>query len=181
MARMDHADPAADPKLAALYRHIAHTRGHVSNILKTFSHAPEGLERFAALGEYVRYKTVLPARVRELAIMTIARGIQYAWTHHVKPALKAGLTQAELDALNSGAIPASLNDAERAAVGYVAAFANGGRVSDATFAAVQQVFSKRQVTELTLLCGYFLALGFTVNALEVDLEGDWQPLMKPTT
>jgi 4-carboxymuconolactone decarboxylase len=179
VARLSHADPNADPQLAAAYAHIERTRGSVSNILKSFSHAPAGLERFAGLGEYARYQTELPPRVRELAILTIARGIQYAWTHHVTPALKAGVTQEELDSYNAGTIPPSLSAAERAAIAFAREFANAGQVSDATFAEARAHFSERQVTDLILVCGYFIALGYSVNAFQVDLEPDRRPLMKP--
>jgi 4-carboxymuconolactone decarboxylase len=179
VARMTHADPNAKPQLAATYAHIERTRGTVSNVLKSFSHAPEGLERFAALGEYVRYRNALPPRARELAILTIARGIQYAWTHHVTPALKAGVTQAELDAYNTGNVAPTLSSAERAAIAFAREFANGGQVTNASFEEARKHYSERQVTDLMLLCGYFIALGFSVNAFQVDLESDRTPLMKP--
>jgi hypothetical protein len=49
--------------------------------------------------------------------------------------------------------------------------------NEATFAAARRHFSDRQVTGQVLLCGYFVALGFSVNALQVDLEPDRVPLM----
>ena len=179
MARMSHAKPEDNATLAKTYKRIEETRGYVSNVLKTFSHAPGGLERFAALGEYVRYENALDSRTREFAILTIARGIQYAWTHHVTPALKAGLTQAELDTFNAGRVPESASPAERAAFAFAGEFAKGGQVSDATFAEARKHLSERQVTDLALTCGYFIALGFSVNAFQVDLEADRKPLMKP--
>jgi 4-carboxymuconolactone decarboxylase len=177
MARLPLADPDKDPRLAPVYAHIERTRGAVSNVLKSFSHAPEGLERFAALGEYVRYRNELPPRARELAILTLARGNEYAWTHHVTPALKAGITQSELDAYDNGALAPTLSAAERAAVAFAQEFTNAGRVSDIAFRAAREHFSERQVTDLVLLCGYFVALAFSVNALQVDLESDRVPLM----
>lgn len=177
MARMSQADPDKDAQLASAYAHIERTRGAVSNVLKAFSHAPEGLERFAALGEYVRYRNELPARARELAILTVARGNQYAWTHHVTPALKAGVVQSELDAYDKGVLAPTLSAAECAAIAFAQEFANAGRVSEETFRTTRGHFSDRQVTDLVLLCGYFVALGFSVNALQVDLEPDRVPLM----
>lgn len=76
MPRITPADEKNNPPLAKAYEQITKTRGFVSDILKVFSHAPEGLERFAAFGEYVRYRTDLPARTREFAILAIARGNQ---------------------------------------------------------------------------------------------------------
>jgi 4-carboxymuconolactone decarboxylase len=177
MARMSQADPDKDARLASAYANIERTRGAVSNVLKAFSHAPEGLERFAALGEYVRYRNELPARARELAILTIARGNQYAWTHHVTPALRAGVVQSELDAYNKGVLAPTLSGDERAAIAFAQEFVNAGRVSEATFEEAHTHFSERQITDLVLLCGYFVALGFSVNALRVDLESDRAPLM----
>lgn len=179
MSRLPPLDDTTSPELRAAYQRIIETRGYVSNILKSFSHAPEGLRCFAAFGEYVRYRSALPGRLREFAVLAIARGIQYAWTHHVPAALKEGITQAELDAFNAGELPATMTAAEKVAVQYAREFADLGQVSDATFAEARKHLSERQVTDLTLLCGYFIALGFSINAFRVPLEADRPPLMKP--
>ena len=179
MPRITPADEKNNPLLAKVYAQITKTRGLVADILKTFSHAPEGLERFAALGEYVRYRTELSARTRELAILAIARGNQYAWSHHYPHAVKAGLLQAEIDALNDGRFADTLSAPEKVAARYTREFANGGKVGDETFAELKTHYTDRQITDLTLLAGYFLALGSTVSALGVELEPHFKPVMRP--
>jgi 4-carboxymuconolactone decarboxylase len=179
MSRILPADEKADPLLAEAYAQITRTRGYVADILKVFSHAPEGLQRFAAYGEYVRYRSDLPARTRELAILAIARGNQYAWSHHFPHATKAGVTQSELDALNDGAFADTLSAAEKAAARYAQEFAGSGNVSDATFAELKRHYTDRQITDLTLLAGYFVALGSTISALRVELEPRFKPVMRP--
>lgn len=170
MQRIKPADPASDAQLAATYERITQTRGYVSNILMSLSHAPKGLDRFAAFGEYVRYDTMLPGRVRELVVLTVARGNDYAWRHHHPHAVKAGVSAAELESLRTtGEVP-SASEAERAAMHYAREFAQGGNVSDETFAALRRHYSDRQITDLTLLVGYFMALGATINAFRVELE-----------
>ena len=134
------------------------------------SHAPEGLSRFAALGEYVRYEVGIPGRTRELVILGIARGIEYGWVHHYPHALKAGVTEEELRQLKAGTLAPSLSAAERAAIEYGQAFANLGNVPDTTFAALQANFSERQITDITLIAAYFVALGSIMNAFRVELE-----------
>ena len=175
--------PAVDEKdnadAAAIFAEIYKTRGTVSHVLRSLGHAPQGLRAFAAYGEYVRYRSSLTGRVRELAILGLARGNQYAWTHHAPFALKEGVTQDELDQLNAGSLAASLTAGERAAVQYAREFANGGAVSDETFARVRSEFDERGVTDLTLLCGYFVALASVINAMQIQLETDRVPLMKP--
>jgi 4-carboxymuconolactone decarboxylase len=177
--RLSAVDENSHPGAAAVFAHIKQTRGNVSHVLRSLGHAPDGLRAFAGYGEYVRYHTTLSGRVRELTILALARGNQYAWTHHAPFALKEGVTQAELDQLNAGALAPTLSDAERAAMDYAREFAQGGNVSDATFARVRGEFDERGVTDLTLLCGYFIALASVINALRIELEADRTPMMKP--
>jgi hypothetical protein len=54
-----------------------------------------------------------------------------------------------------------------------------GKVSDATFARGLAEFGARGMTDLTLLCGYFIVLASAINAFGIELESDRTPLMKP--
>jgi alkylhydroperoxidase family enzyme len=169
---MTPAESGSDPVLKETYDQITRTRGYVSNILASLSHAPEGLKRFAALGEYVRYEVGIAGRCRELLILGIARGIEYGWVHHYPHALKAGASEEELRLLKAGALASTLSAAERAAIRYGQEFANLGKVSDATFAQLEAHFSARQITDITLIAAYFVALGSIMNAFQVELESE---------
>ena len=57
MQRIKPMNPEGNAQLAETYRRITETRGYVSAILMSLSHAPAGLEAFAKYGEYVRYGT----------------------------------------------------------------------------------------------------------------------------
>lgn len=167
-----------DDKLAKIFAHIKKTRGVLSYVLHSLGHAPEGLQAYAAYGEYVRWGSDLAPRERELAILSLARGNQYAWSHHVPSALKAGVTQAEVDALHGGKIAPSLSAREVAAVEYAREFANRGQVSDTTFSKARTLFGERGVTDITLLLGYFLALASFANAFKLELEPYYKPLWR---
>jgi len=176
--RLPLIDERSDAKLPGLFAHIKKTRGVLSYVLHSLGHTPDGLTAFAAFGEYVRYQSQLGARERELAILALARGNQYAWSHHVVSALKSGVTQPEVDALHDGKTPTSLNAREQAAVEYAREFGNLGKVSEATFKKTQIAFGDRGVTDIMLLCGYFLALASFANALDLELEPYYKPLMR---
>lgn len=169
MARITPAAPESSPVLKEAYDQITKTRGYVSNILMSLSNAPEGLKRYAAMGEYVRYMTDIPGRTRELVILSVARGNEYAWLHHYPHAVKAGVAEAELKALDEGKLAPTLSAAEAAAMNYARNFASGS-VPDDVWAELAKHYSQRQITDLTLMSGYFLALGCTINAFQIDLE-----------
>jgi len=179
MSRLPLVNEEDSSEAAAVYAEIAGSRGRVLNVFRSLGHAPEGLRRLAALGEYARFQAQLSERLRELVILATARanGCQYEWTQHVPLALRVGVTQAEVDALNAGAVPTGLDPREDAAVRYVQELGRDRHVSDAAFAAVRAQFDERGLTDLTLVTAYYTALGMALNAFEVDLQPGQEPLL----
>ena len=180
MARLPLVDESASPEVAAVYQEIAGSRGRILNVFRGLGHAPEGLRWLAALGEYARFQSRLSERLRELVILTTARAnaCQYEWTQHVPLALRSGVTQAEIDALNASELPAGLSPVEEAAVRYVQELGRERRVSDATFDALRAHLDEQEITDLTLVTGYYTALGMALNAFEVDLQPGQEPLLR---
>ncbi len=166
--RLPEADPAASPELERAFAEFRRTRGIVSNVMKAFAHAPAGLAALAELGRYCRYDTALSELEKELVILITGRGVDYAWTHHAPLALKAGLTGAQLDAVRRGAMPEGLPEADRALCDYVLAFAALRGVPQPVFAAMQAHFTPRQITDVNLIAGYYLAIAATIIGCEVQ-------------
>jgi len=181
MARLPPADDKGNPELAGVYAEIKATRGFVSNALKSLGHSPGGLLHFARVGEYAKYKTDLPERLRELTILTAARGIPYAWSHHAPLAVQTGIDQAAVDRIGEGKVPASLPANEQAIAAFVMAL-GGLTVTGAIMDAMKQHFSPRQIVDVAMTATYYGALGRMVVALGVDVEDtatlqterDWQ-------
>jgi len=89
---------------------------------------------------------------------------------HVPFALKAGLTQAQLDALREWRKSALFDEADRAVLEYTEAMTRSIQVSDEVFGAVARHFDARQTVELTAtVAGYNLVSRF-LEALKVDHE-----------
>lgn len=168
--RLPRADETKDPKLAEAYAEIRATRGFVSNAMQGLGHAPEGLRRYAAVGQYVKYETDLPERLRELAILCAARGVEYAWTHHAALAVQAGIPQAAVDDIAAGRDPATLGAPERAIVRFIAELFRPESVSDAAFAELARHFTPRQVTDVAMSAAYYRAFGAMAMAMGVQIE-----------
>ena len=171
MARLSPAHDAGHPELAAVYAEIKATRGFVSNALRSLGHSPGGLLHFARVGEYVKYKTDLPERLRELTILTSARGVPYAWTHHKPLAVQAGIDASAVDQIGEGKVPGTLPAAEQAIVAFVMALGDL-TVNDAIMDAMKQDFSSRQIVDIAMSATYYGALGRMVVALGVDMDDD---------
>jgi 4-carboxymuconolactone decarboxylase len=164
------ADAAADPTLAGLFERVAASRGWVSNAMRGFAHAPEGLGVFSAVGHYGRYGTALTEVQRELVILLVGRGVPYAWAHHAPLGLQAGISPSQINTIQQGAVPGDLPEADRALCAYVLSFLAGQGTAPAVRDPLLAHFSPRQVTDITLLAAYYLALGTSILALGVEVE-----------
>ena len=70
-------------------------------LYKQLVHSPGALRAFRGLGGYIRFKSPLDARLRELAILQVgylARA-EYEWSHHIKLGYTFGVTDADIEAL----------------------------------------------------------------------------------
>ncbi|WP_439578206.1 carboxymuconolactone decarboxylase family protein [Elioraea sp.] len=170
MALIPIPDQPEDAETKAVFERIAASRGWVSNAMRALSAAPEGLRVFSAVGHYARYGTALTELQRELAILIVARSVPYAWAHHVPLGLQAGLMQGQIDAIGRGTTPHGLQPADRALCDYVFAFLAGKGIAPETATALNRQFSPRQVTDISLIAGYYLALGTMLLAFDVEIE-----------
>src|SRR5258708_1169911 len=80
-----------------------------------FLHSPATGDAAQRLGEQVRFRNSLPEKLKELAILVVARHwtAQYEWYAHHRFALAAGLDPAIAAAIAAGKRPAGLEAAPR--------------------------------------------------------------------
>ncbi len=120
-------------------------------------------------------------KLRELGICTVAllTGAAYEYHHHAPDFLKAGGTQAELDALNQHVLrqprdlPAgeALGEVEKCVIQYAAQMTLDVKVRDEVFAALQQHFDTTQIVELTSAIATYNMVARFLVALGVSPEG----------
>lgn len=173
MARVPYVDDSTNPELKPLAERIRAERGgKLFNLYRVLLNNPRIAEGWLALFTAIRQQTDLPGRYRELAIMVIAviNGAEYEYVQHVPFALKAGLTQQQLDALRDWRRSSLFQEADRAVLEYAEVMTRSIQVPDAVFAAVARHFDVRQTVELTAtIAGYNLVSRF-LEALKVDHE-----------
>lgn len=127
--------------------------------------SPELLDRVAKLGEYLRFQSVLDARVRELATCVAARhvGNQFEWLMHAPLAQKAGVAAAAVEAIRLGARPQGLQPDEQAAVDLALELVHQHGTSEPAYQAALAAFGEQGVVELVTLVGYFVMVSWLMN------------------
>ncbi|WP_048438048.1 carboxymuconolactone decarboxylase family protein [Caenimonas sp. SL110] len=144
--------------------------------------SPQLLDRVAKLGEYLRFESVLDARIRELVTCAASRHVsnQFEWQMHEPLALKAGVSQATLDALRVGARPKQLPADEEIALDLARELLATHGVSDGTYGVASEQFGEQGVVELTTLIGYFVMVSWLMNVARTPaLASATGPGIKP--
>ncbi|WP_165912971.1 carboxymuconolactone decarboxylase family protein [Tamaricihabitans halophyticus] len=108
------------------------------------------------VGEQLRFSGTLPARLRELVILTVGADSVYEWYAHSRVARTVGVTEAELEALAAGGTPETCDSRE--AVAIEVAKALPGEVDAACYRRARAEFSEAELVELSVLAGYYRLL-----------------------
>ncbi len=129
------------------------------------------------LGEEIRFRSSLPSKLNELAILVTARfwTSQYEWHAHCKLALEAGLEPAVAQDIAEDRRPAKM-DADEAII-YDASQELHERqgMSDATYARVLDRFGERGVFDLIAVNGFYSLVSMCLNVDRTPLP-DGLPL-----
>jgi len=131
--------------------------------------SPDLGNRLQNVGEYIRYKTSLPLRLNEFAILITAREwtSQYEWYAHYPLAMKAGLEAKVADELALGRRPSAMSDDEAAVYEFCIQLHRTRKVDDATFNRALALFGEQGVVDLIGVSAYYTAVSMTLNVAQV--------------
>ena len=131
------------------------------------------------LGNYLRFKTSLPGRLNELAILITGREwtAQFEWHAHYAMALKAGLDAKIADQIALDKRPAGMAADEEAVYDFCTQLHRTKRVDDPTYAKARAQLSEQQIMDLIAVVGFYDLVSMTLNVGEVPLPaGTPEPL-----
>ena len=142
-----------------------------------FLHAPAFGELAQQLGGYCRFKTGVPPRISEFAILVTARlwRAQYEWFAHVPQAERAGVKAQTIRDLHKGRVPKAAPKDERAIYDFIQELYKTRRVSDKTFARVHALLGDAATVELVGILGYYVLISMILNVFRMSPPGD-EPL-----
>jgi 4-carboxymuconolactone decarboxylase len=127
--------------------------------------SPELLDRAQRLGEYLRFRSVVPRKLRELAILATARHWQqtYEWHAHLSNGLEAGLSAHSIDTLALDRDGSALPSDEATVLQFVRQLHRNHATSDAVYAQAEALLGEDGVVELCGICGYYTLLAMVMN------------------
>ena len=129
------------------------------------------------LGEEIRFRSSLPSKLNEMAIMVTARfwTSQYEWLAHCKLALDAGLDPAKAKDVAEKRRPANMDADEAIIYDCSRELHETHGVSDATFKRVVDRFGERGMFDLIAVNGYYSLVSMCLNVDRTPLP-DGVPL-----
>jgi 4-carboxymuconolactone decarboxylase len=132
-------------------------------------HAPEFGDLAQKLGAHCRYKTALPPRLSEFAILCTARlwRAQYEWFAHALVAERAGVKPKTIKDLRAGREPKAAPKDERAIYTFVQELYKTKRVSERSYKRVHAILGDGAMVELTGILGYYALISMMLNVFRM--------------
>jgi 4-carboxymuconolactone decarboxylase len=175
-------DTAMTPEQRKVYDAVASgPRGKVQGPILAALHRPELADKWQQLGELLRYRTTLPARLSEIAILVTAQRwrCQLEWHLHEGFALQAGVPRTLIDDIHARRQPTTADAEELAVYDYAAELQDRRAVSEETYRRALALWGVVGVVELTALIGYYTMVAMTLNAHEFPLPAGVEPPFAP--
>jgi 4-carboxymuconolactone decarboxylase len=138
-------------------------------------------QRMFDLFDYLRWKTSVPTRLNEFAILIIGRQwrSQMEWFAHVPIATKAGLSGDIIAELKANKRPSKMAEDEALVYDFVTELTTTHKVSDETFARARKLFSDQQIIDLTAVAGNYVMVAMILAMAEQSVPPDKEEPFKP--
>ena len=176
MARLPYIEP---DQVAPEYRDMLKRN---TNLHKLLVNSPDMARAFSGLGGYIRFKSKLDPRLRELAILQVGwlEKSEYEFTHHVKIGKEFGVTDEDIKGLmaETEGKPSQLEPLARAILRGAREMVKDLGMSDATFAEIKQHLTDEHMTDLVLTIAFYCAVVRVLATMKIDNEPQYKEVLK---
>jgi len=150
-------------------------------LFKCMVHSPNAARAFQGLGGFIRHKSRLDPRLREIAILAVGWLTQapYEWSHHVKIGQEFGVTEPDIRGViaecDSGR--SDLDPLARLAIKAAREMTEDLAVSDATFGELRSHLDTERLTDLIITIAFYNAVVRYLGSMRIDVEPEYQPYL----
>src|SRR5262245_7059453 len=137
--------------------------------------SPQMAQHATRLGEQLRFNTIFPARLSEIAILVTARHwtSHYEWYAHKRLALQGGLKPEIIDAIRDRRTPEFDDPIARTIYDVAKSLHEAHGLAKGLYDEAVKLLGERGLVEVIGLCGYYTLVSMTLNTFEFDLpEGE---------
>lgn len=162
-----------DPVLRAMFDEVRARGIPVPNLYRVIGHSPPLLRAWLDFAWPLRLHAKTSRRVRELLILRGAQvsGARYEWVHHAAMALAAGVSQAQIDALDVWEASTLFSAEEKAVLRLADEVTRGPAASSDCIVALGQCgYDAAGIVELTLTASFYVCVSRFLQSMEVELE-----------
>lgn len=159
-----------EPKLA---KRLEELWGRPVNLYRKLGNHPALVAAWTEFANAIRHDSRTPRTLRELMILRSGQlqRSEYEWAQHLKMARKAGVREAQIEALADWRNSKEFDARERAALLLTEAV-TAGDVSDAVYAEVSKIFDHSEYVELCITAAFYCMVGRMLDAMRVELDED---------
>jgi len=174
MARIDYADPGKLEGLAAK----AFENAPPINIFRMLAHTGPLFGRFMQFGQGILAETEIDPELRELAILRVGHlsGASYEVQQHETISRQMKMREELIAAARTGDTK-DLTEIEAQVMAYTDDVVKNVKASDATFNPLLDKLGVRQIQELTITIGFYMA----VHAISKPSKWISNPAKSPTS
>src|SRR5579871_179483 len=150
---------------------IAGKRGRPPAPMMAWLNSPLMARHATRLGEVIRFSTIFPAKLSEIAILVTARHwtSHYEWFAHKKLALQGGMDTKIIDDIRDRRTPQFDDPKAKMIYDVAKSLHEGHGLTQALYDEAVEVLSARGVVEVIGLCGYYTMVSMTLNTFEFGL------------
>jgi 4-carboxymuconolactone decarboxylase len=148
----------------------------IAAVYRTFARHPKLYVPRQILSEYIRTKSTLSPRVREMLILRIGWRCQsaYEWAAHAPAGRRAGLTNDQIRMLARSGYE-GWTAADTAIVRAADELFDDDLISDATWKALDDQFDDRQLLDVLITTGGYRMVSMVLNTFGVPAEPNSEP------
>ena len=176
MARLPYLEP---DQVAPEYRDMLKRN---TNLHKLLVNSPDMAKSFNGLGNFIRFKSKLDPRLRELAILQVGwlERSEYEFTHHVKIGKEFGVTDQDIQNLflETEGKPSKLDPLTRTVLKGAREMVRDIGMSDATFAEIKLHLSNEHMTDLVLTIAFYCAVVRVLATMQIDNEPYYKEVLQ---
>jgi 4-carboxymuconolactone decarboxylase len=159
---------------------IAGKRGAPPPPMMAWLNSPEMARHATRLGAFLRFDTIFPAKLSEIAILVTARHwtSHYEWYAHKRLGLKGGMDARIIEDIRDRRTPQFDDPKARIVYDVAKSLHDGHGVSKSLYDEAVKVVGERGIVEIIGLCGYYTMVSMTLNTFEFGLpEGQVSELV----